>query len=176
MLSLIFSEFSLAKYPLSNLSIGYCCFGCDSFESRTICNRLCSLNYSLMNLSRLFHCSVFKVLCHSFRRQLINFINFELFCQELFKLFCLFFIIRCQRNNIYTNMFVIICQHVFFIFQTFLTGELLVQIHAPLLVFLMFLLLSSRSACIYYHLLYFLSTHFPFFVKVSHYLSLATIV
>ena len=101
------------------------------------------LNSSLTNLSRLFHCLIFKVLnfCRSLR-QLYNFINYFPSCQELFLFsfapsfterytsyhvwtslsthFLMFFVAH-QAVSLYILSSILRCvNHIFYIFLSFL--------------------------------------------------------
>ena len=77
----------------------------------------------LLNLSRLFHCSVINVLCFvavSFKRQLIYYITFKLICQQLFsfskEVFQKFFfhlVISQTRQLWYLIISNLVCQQLF---------------------------------------------------------------
>ena len=82
-------------------------FGCDSnrfgFSFKTVfvaAFRL--LNSSLTNLSRLFHCSVIKVLLSfCFERQLLYIIIVICSCQQLFSIFLIFFSRKSYVNYVF---------------------------------------------------------------------------
>ena len=67
-----------------------------------------------MNLSRLFHCSVIKVLCSLSLRQLLHFIKSICLCQQLFYFSLLSFqATAClsyhQRSALSTTFFIFLC-------------------------------------------------------------------
>ena len=89
-----------------------------------------------MNLSRLFHCSVIKVLCSLSLRQLLYFIKSICLCQQLFYFSCC----RFKRQPVHL-----------------ITGDRLCQ-----QLFYFSLLLFQATACLSYHQQSALSTTFFF--------------
>ena len=140
----------------------YCCLGAIFLRIATVF-RLCSFWIILSNLSRLSHCSVINVLCCRLADSLFIISNFLLFVKNFFIYFSQVlavplsgtFYILSSLASLVNNFFISFCWLFFCLLSIF-------QWSTPScrLLFLMFCWHVLRSASIYYHLRYAMSTLF----------------